>query len=214
MQLAQSLTQDFIKEGYLLKTGPKSSDGFKKRWFTLDGRKFMYHEQPLVSSWTFQRIIYCAVDIHIFYMDVVELWLLLCFFAFAAARMLIQRERSSSATSAMVSLWRRVCRSAGKFAIMVSCSHLKHLHDPSYCRPTARTTVTSGSASCRPSWIDLWLRRILSVGPTWNRPGSEIRFSSFFPPHYYYLKLKCMPSSVVKSLTLLPLLKFFLTACL
>jgi len=46
-ELAQSLTQDFLKEGYLLKTGPKPNDGFKKRWFTLDGRKFMYHEQVM-----------------------------------------------------------------------------------------------------------------------------------------------------------------------
>lgn len=48
-QLAQSLTQDFLKEGFLSKTGPKPSDGFRRRWFTLDGRKLMYHEQKLVS---------------------------------------------------------------------------------------------------------------------------------------------------------------------
>lgn len=46
-ELAQSLTQDFLKEGFLSKTGPRSSDGFKRRWFTLDGRKFMYHENKL-----------------------------------------------------------------------------------------------------------------------------------------------------------------------
>ena len=39
-----------MKEGYLSKTGPKPSDGFKKRWFTLDGRKLMYHEQPMVCD--------------------------------------------------------------------------------------------------------------------------------------------------------------------
>ena len=49
LQLAQSLTQDFLKEGFLFKTGPKPSDGFKRRWFTLDGRKLMYHEQKLVQ---------------------------------------------------------------------------------------------------------------------------------------------------------------------
>ncbi|KAI9553247.1 hypothetical protein GHT06_021143 [Daphnia sinensis] len=47
MELAQSLTQDFLKEGFLCKTGPKPSDGFKRRWFTLDGRKLMYHDQKL-----------------------------------------------------------------------------------------------------------------------------------------------------------------------
>jgi Arf-GAP with dual PH domain-containing protein len=66
-EVAQMLTQDFLKEGtrcifcryfcstqflflgFLYKTGPKSSDGYKKRWFTFDGRKLMYHEQSLVS---------------------------------------------------------------------------------------------------------------------------------------------------------------------
>lgn len=42
------LTQDFVKEGWLWKTGPRSSDGYKKRWFTLDNRKLMYHDEPLV----------------------------------------------------------------------------------------------------------------------------------------------------------------------
>jgi len=46
-ELLQCLTQDFLKEGYLYKTGPKPNDGFKKRWCTLDGRKLMYHEQPM-----------------------------------------------------------------------------------------------------------------------------------------------------------------------
>lgn len=41
------LTEDFAKEGWLWKTGPKTSDGFKKRWFTLDNRKLMYHDEPL-----------------------------------------------------------------------------------------------------------------------------------------------------------------------
>ena len=50
LQLAQSLTQDFLKEGFLFKTGPKPSDGFKRRWFTLDGRKLMYHDQKLVNK--------------------------------------------------------------------------------------------------------------------------------------------------------------------
>jgi hypothetical protein len=29
--------------------GPKKNDGFKKRWFTLDNRKLMYSEDPLVQ---------------------------------------------------------------------------------------------------------------------------------------------------------------------
>ncbi|XP_018573579.1 arf-GAP with dual PH domain-containing protein 1-like isoform X2 [Anoplophora glabripennis] len=45
--LVNLLTEDFAKEGWLWKTGPKISDGFKKRWFTLDNRKLMYHDEPL-----------------------------------------------------------------------------------------------------------------------------------------------------------------------
>lgn len=41
------LTEDFAKEGWLWKTGPRTSDGFKKRWFTLDNRKLMYHDEPM-----------------------------------------------------------------------------------------------------------------------------------------------------------------------
>ncbi|KAK9882706.1 hypothetical protein WA026_022757 [Henosepilachna vigintioctopunctata] len=45
--LVNHLTQDFAKEGWLWKTGPRLSDGFKKRWFTLDNRKLMYHDDAL-----------------------------------------------------------------------------------------------------------------------------------------------------------------------
>lgn len=45
--LVDHLTEDFAKEGWLWKTGPRVSDGFKKRWFTLDNRKLMYHDEPL-----------------------------------------------------------------------------------------------------------------------------------------------------------------------
>lgn len=41
------LTEDFAKEGWVWKTGPRSNDGYKKRWFTLDNRKLMYHDEPL-----------------------------------------------------------------------------------------------------------------------------------------------------------------------
>lgn len=47
-ELLAQLTKDFSKEGYLWKTGPKHSDAYKKRWFTLDGRKLMYHDDPMV----------------------------------------------------------------------------------------------------------------------------------------------------------------------
>ena len=47
VDLLEHLSQDFAKEGWLYKTGPKSSDGFKKRWFILDNRKLMYHDEPM-----------------------------------------------------------------------------------------------------------------------------------------------------------------------
>jgi PREDICTED: similar to centaurin, alpha 1 len=49
-ELIPHLTRDFIKEGYLWKTGPKIGDSYKKRWFTLDYRKLMYLENPLVRD--------------------------------------------------------------------------------------------------------------------------------------------------------------------
>ncbi|XP_060519852.1 arf-GAP with dual PH domain-containing protein 1-like [Cylas formicarius] len=48
--LVNYLTEDFAKEGWLWKTGPRTSDGFKKRWFTLDSRKLMYHDEPLDAN--------------------------------------------------------------------------------------------------------------------------------------------------------------------
>lgn len=45
--LAEHLTHDFAREGWLYKTGPRKTDAYKKRWFTLDDRKLMYHEDPL-----------------------------------------------------------------------------------------------------------------------------------------------------------------------
>lgn len=41
------LSHDFAKEGWISKTGPRQSDGYKRRWFTLDNRKLMYHDDPL-----------------------------------------------------------------------------------------------------------------------------------------------------------------------
>ncbi|XP_018333820.1 arf-GAP with dual PH domain-containing protein 1 isoform X2 [Agrilus planipennis] len=45
--LVEYLPDGFAKEGWLWKTGPRPTDGFKKRWFTLDNRKLMYHDEPL-----------------------------------------------------------------------------------------------------------------------------------------------------------------------
>ncbi|KAL6477208.1 hypothetical protein MHYP_G00157070 [Metynnis hypsauchen] len=45
--LVSKLTRNYIKEGYMEKTGPKHTEGFKKRWFTLDDRRLMYFKDPL-----------------------------------------------------------------------------------------------------------------------------------------------------------------------
>ncbi|CAG0907380.1 unnamed protein product, partial [Cyprideis torosa] len=46
-QFLPRLTVDFPAEGWLWKSGPRTSDAWRRRWFTLDGRKLMYHELPL-----------------------------------------------------------------------------------------------------------------------------------------------------------------------
>ncbi|XP_067875882.1 arf-GAP with dual PH domain-containing protein 1 isoform X3 [Heterodontus francisci] len=46
-ELKHKLTRNFLKEGYMEKTGPKQTEGFKKRWFTLDHRRLMYYKDPL-----------------------------------------------------------------------------------------------------------------------------------------------------------------------
>eukprot|EP00079_Xenopus_tropicalis_P034695 XP_017948466.1 PREDICTED: arfGAP with dual PH domains 1 isoform X3 [Xenopus tropicalis] len=46
-EIISRLTRNFLKEGYMEKTGPKQTDGFKKRWFTLDHRRLMYFKDPL-----------------------------------------------------------------------------------------------------------------------------------------------------------------------
>ncbi|KAK1799012.1 hypothetical protein P4O66_007272 [Electrophorus voltai] len=47
VDLVPKLTRNYIKEGYMEKTGPKHTEGFKKRWFTLDDRRLMYFKDPL-----------------------------------------------------------------------------------------------------------------------------------------------------------------------
>jgi len=46
-QLLLQLSSDFVQEGFLFKTGPNPKDGYKRRWFTLQGRKLMYHVDRL-----------------------------------------------------------------------------------------------------------------------------------------------------------------------
>ncbi|KAM6904928.1 arf-GAP with dual PH domain-containing protein 1-like isoform 1-T1 [Xenentodon cancila] len=46
-ELLHKLTRIYIKEGYMEKTGPKHTEGFKKRWFTMDDRRLMYFKDPL-----------------------------------------------------------------------------------------------------------------------------------------------------------------------
>ncbi|KAL0822706.1 hypothetical protein ABMA28_004725 [Loxostege sticticalis] len=45
--LVLRLPRDFAREGWLWKTGPKPTDAHRRRWFTLDNRKLMYHDEPL-----------------------------------------------------------------------------------------------------------------------------------------------------------------------
>ncbi|XP_034044772.1 arf-GAP with dual PH domain-containing protein 1 [Thalassophryne amazonica] len=47
VELVPKLTRNFLKEGYMEKTGPRQTEGFKKRWFTLDQRRLMYFKDPL-----------------------------------------------------------------------------------------------------------------------------------------------------------------------
>ncbi|XP_046893418.1 arf-GAP with dual PH domain-containing protein 1-like [Hypomesus transpacificus] len=47
VDLVPKLTRKYIKEGYMEKTGPKHTEGFKKRWFTMDDRRLMYFKDPL-----------------------------------------------------------------------------------------------------------------------------------------------------------------------
>lgn len=46
-ELLPLLTSDFAKEGYLMKTGPRPTDAYRRRWCTLDQRKLMYHNDVL-----------------------------------------------------------------------------------------------------------------------------------------------------------------------
>ncbi|UYV80622.1 hypothetical protein LAZ67_19001053 [Cordylochernes scorpioides] len=45
--LSRDLTRDFLREGWLWKSGPSVSDTPRRRWFSLDHRRLMYLEHPL-----------------------------------------------------------------------------------------------------------------------------------------------------------------------
>ncbi|XP_038632865.1 arf-GAP with dual PH domain-containing protein 2 [Scyliorhinus canicula] len=48
-ELIPKLTRNYVKEGYMEKTGPRQKEAFKRRWFTLDNqdRKLLYFKEPL-----------------------------------------------------------------------------------------------------------------------------------------------------------------------
>ncbi|OWK10887.1 ADAP1 [Cervus elaphus hippelaphus] len=46
-KLVPKLSRNYLQEGYMEKTGPKQTEGFRKRWFTMDDRRLMYFKDPL-----------------------------------------------------------------------------------------------------------------------------------------------------------------------
>ncbi|XP_061410929.1 arf-GAP with dual PH domain-containing protein 1-like isoform X1 [Lethenteron reissneri] len=48
-EITPRLTRNYVKEGYMEKTGPKQKESFRRRWFTLDAadRRLMYFKDPL-----------------------------------------------------------------------------------------------------------------------------------------------------------------------
>lgn len=46
-ELTGMLTRDFLKEGWLSKSGPRSRHPYRRRWMTLDQRKLLYFEDTL-----------------------------------------------------------------------------------------------------------------------------------------------------------------------
>ncbi|XP_011923228.1 PREDICTED: arf-GAP with dual PH domain-containing protein 2 isoform X5 [Cercocebus atys] len=48
-KLVPFLTRNYLKQGFMEKTGPKQREPFKKRWFTLDchERRLLYYKNPL-----------------------------------------------------------------------------------------------------------------------------------------------------------------------
>ncbi|XP_044792032.1 arf-GAP with dual PH domain-containing protein 1 isoform X9 [Bubalus bubalis] len=48
--LVPKLSRNYLQEGYMEKTGPKQTEGFRKRWFTMDDRRLMYFKDPLAGA--------------------------------------------------------------------------------------------------------------------------------------------------------------------
>ncbi|XP_077021388.1 arf-GAP with dual PH domain-containing protein 2 isoform X2 [Tamandua tetradactyla] len=48
-ELVPLITRNYLKQGFMEKTGPKQREPFKKRWFTLDSqeRRLLYYKNPL-----------------------------------------------------------------------------------------------------------------------------------------------------------------------
>ncbi|XP_023666331.1 arf-GAP with dual PH domain-containing protein 1-like isoform X1 [Paramormyrops kingsleyae] len=46
-ELTTRMMRMYVKEGFMEKTGPRQTEVFKKRWFTLDNRRLMYFKDPL-----------------------------------------------------------------------------------------------------------------------------------------------------------------------
>ncbi|ESN99342.1 hypothetical protein HELRODRAFT_155972 [Helobdella robusta] len=46
VNLSTKIMWEYIKEGWLSKTGPRSGDAFRRRWVTLDSKKLTYYEDP------------------------------------------------------------------------------------------------------------------------------------------------------------------------
>uniref|UniRef100_G1R1P7 ArfGAP with dual PH domains 2 n=1 Tax=Nomascus leucogenys TaxID=61853 RepID=G1R1P7_NOMLE len=51
-ELVPFLTRNYLKQGFMEKTGPKQKEPFKKRWFALDchERRLLYYKNPLVRA--------------------------------------------------------------------------------------------------------------------------------------------------------------------
>lgn len=89
-ELLSQLTRDFPREGFLWKTGPRHTDAYKKRWFTLDGRKLMYHDDPMVCPNFYLSIVLFDLILIIFIVCIIRLYRCLSLFR----RTRIQRVKS------------------------------------------------------------------------------------------------------------------------
>lgn len=51
-ELVPLITRNYLKQGFMEKTGPKQREPFKKRWFALDPqeRRLLYYKNPLVRA--------------------------------------------------------------------------------------------------------------------------------------------------------------------